>query len=395
MADEIIMRQQFAERINPRKFAYNALKALFVAKEIYDTKENFQTLYDYITGKKTPYEIGKEELKKDLFIDVDKIKRQYQIRKNKNISFKHKMPQKRTVKLPKGKRLVKRTTKPRVKSSALSKQIKDIKKSINADQSKHTYRERNYLSMRGYAGYKNVGILNAWSTTNIETSLANLRYYNPSTPSTLTTASGATGTFSRNIHIKNINAKAVFRNNAQVPCHVKIYLATPKNDTDTTPIGFYSSGGTDQFVGSFATGQPLMNITDCDQVMDNWNMKLLKSKFLDAGRQILVSYNTGQFDYNPSVTDTHNLLYQRHNKAFCYIVEVEGVVGHDSINSNTEVGTMDCQLDCLATCKTEILYDGGVPLNDFSATNNSQVTFTNAGLTGNKPANDNQAWTLG
>jgi hypothetical protein len=298
-----------------------------------------------------------------------------------------------TFKKSKRKTYKRRAYKPKAKvDKKQSKQINAIWKALKSDQALHTHRRRDFLQIGSSVNQVvNTGI-ESINTSNLEAAMAFLRYYDPSVPGTLITADAATGTYTRQIHFKSVSQKLTCRNNYQVPCWVTVYGCTPKNDTNITAPSFYSSGVTDQTIGPLAVTSPLLWPTDIKMVTDNWNMKRMKHKFLQPGAQFSVSHYGKSFDYDPSNVDTHNLQFQKKYQAFQYVIRVEGVYGHDT--AAAEATTLQAQIEAFVDSKFVMTYDAGVNLVDYSADNNASSSFTNGGVSSNKPVSDNQAYSV-
>lgn len=278
--------------------------------------------------------------------------------------------------------------KKRTKKTSLTKQVKEIKKSIKADQARHTYKatyKNRIIANPGGCEHESV---NVGGVSRLEEYIANLRYYDPSNPGTLVTASGATGTFSRNIHFKNINSRLEVRNNFLVPCKVKVYLVMPKSDTTIAPLTYYNNGIDDQVISTADETTPLLHLTDITMFNQQYKAKLVKSKYLLAGQEFSVSHNTGAFNYDPALTDSHTLEYQPKFKTAVWTIRVEPVLHHDTIVS-TEIGLGYGAVDTVAFVKAEILYDAGTPLDDIYLSEGRTTTFTNAGVTSVSSIPDN------
>lgn len=211
--------------------------------------------------------------------------------------------------------------------------------------------------------------------TELENAMQYLRYYDPSTPSSLVTANAATGTYTRQIHFESFYSKLRLRNNYQIPCKVTVYSCVPKTDTSTDPTSFFSAGVTDQTVSGVTTSSPLISLWDMDMVKDNWSCVKTTSMELRPGREMVCAYAGKAFDYDPSNADTHSLSYQKKYRAHVWVVQVEGIIGHD--NTALEYATLLAGVDYVCDRKFVMTYDAGANLNDFSADDNSSLSFTN------------------
>lgn len=281
------------------------------------------------------------------------------------------------------------------KTKKLSKQVKEIKKSLKSDQGRQTIRQRDIL--QAGANTNQVVFTGGGSvrTTDLEAVMSSLRYYNPAVPGTLTTADASTGTYTRQVHFESITTACKVRNNYQIPCNVKLYLCTPKQDTNITPESFYSSAVTDQTIGPLAVTSPMLWMSDMDLVRNNWNLKLMKSKLLQPGQELSASKSFPCFDYDPSNTDTHSLAFQKKYRASRWIIWLQGPLGHDI--SAAQVSDLRCQVDAEFIRKFVITYDAGVNVNDYRVIDNASSSFTNnggLGVVANKPVSDNQSYSV-
>lgn len=279
------------------------------------------------------------------------------------------------------------------KKKSVRRQLRDIRRSLKSDQARHTRRTRATTTLRisanqaGYSQHDPCGI------TDIEAACAALRYYDPSAPSSLVTAAGATGTYTRQIHFESVYSKLEVRNNYLVPVKLKVYCFVPKHDTNIPPSTYFSDGITDQEAsGTGASSSPLLYPTDFDMVNDNWKSVKTTSMVLEPGRTKVCAYMRKAFDYDPSNADTHSLEYQAKYMAQVWYVRVEGIIGHDTTLG--EYTTLPGGVDLLSDRKWVITYDAGVNLNDISYSNGASATFTNAGLVSILGPSDNIGYSV-
>lgn len=273
--------------------------------------------------------------------------------------------------------------------TSLKKEVKQIKRQLNADSARHVYKSLTGTSYSCAVNQCVYGQNDIVSGTLLETFMANLRYYDPSTPGTLITASGATGTFQREVHFKNVHSTLEIRNNYQIPCKVKVYLLKPKGDTAITPTTYYNNSITDQLIGGGSTTTKGVFPTDLRAFMAQWSVQCVKDVILDAGATIYARHNTGQFRYDPSLFDSHSLDYQSKFKSCSWFIRIEGVFGHDT--AAAERTTLAGQVDINMLTRAEIIYDAGTVLDDLYVNNAHSASFTNGGVVSNKPIADNQA----
>jgi len=289
----------------------------------------------------------------------------------------------------KGKRYSPRTVKKR--STNIVKQVKDLTKLVKSDQAFHTHKLTTSYRLISGVGACAHNTYN-FNISSIETLSAQLRYYNPSVPGTLTTADPNTGTYSRQVHFMNVSNSLHVANNYQVPAEVRAYLCIPKGDTSIGPTTYYANGITDQVItGGDATTLDIY-LTDIDVLKSQYSVKLLKKKVLMPGSTMDVIHNTGSFDYDPSVYDSHTVTFQPKFKNHCLVLRVQGVLGHDT--TADEQNVLASGIDIEHRLVARISYDAGSNLNDIYITNNRDATFTNGGVISSKPVSDNIGYSV-
>lgn len=270
---------------------------------------------------------------------------------------------------------------------ALGQQIAKLHKAIKADRSTHIYKKLTSSDLDSAIGLCNHTYFAPNRVSELEVAIANLRYYDPSNPATLLTASGATGTFSRDIHIKNAHSKLRFRNNYQVPARVKVYLCLTKHDTNDHPITTYEAGITDQVISGGDSTTPAIYLNDIEVVKEAWKIDCVFDKVLMPSFEGSVSHSTGAFEYDPAHTDTDSTAYQKRYKAFAWVVRLEGVCGHDTVADQQTL--LPASLDIESFYKVDIVYDAGINLNDIYVSDTRGTTFTNSGVVSSFPVADN------
>lgn len=224
----------------------------------------------------------------------------------------------------------------------------------------------------------------------IETVLAQLKYYDPATPGTLVTADGSTGTYSRNFYFKPTYMKITIRNNYQVPCNVRVYQLKVKTDTNMTPETAWLNGLADLSNGTI--NDIGMYPSDSPQFGDFWGVINETTIRLEPGQEKKFSMSSPSFNYDPSISDSHALAYQVDQHVRSMLVSVSGVIGHDSAVT-TEFGRLGAGVDIDLYKVYTIDYDAGANLK-YIYYSNGYSTFTNGGLVSNKPVADNQAYSL-
>lgn len=272
----------------------------------------------------------------------------------------------------------------------INKQIKELKRLTESDMGTLIYRA--CVVGAGGVSVNTSGTATALdvSVSNLETVLAQLRYYNPSVPGTLTTADGAAGTFQKDFLFNKLSMKVLFRNNYQIPCKVRIFVCQPKEDTSISPVTAFTNGLTD--IGAPSSGAPNVYLTDSVQFSDLWKIVASKKAVLEPGREVTISHSVKPFHYDPSLVDSHSQSYQNRFASTVIIYRLEGVLSHDSAVS-TEHGTSQARLDIRSDVTYEVRYSAGADIK-YLVLVNDMDTPTNGFVCSNKPVADNQAYSV-
>lgn len=277
-----------------------------------------------------------------------------------------------------------KSTPSKVKTNA--SRISKLSKMVEADMGTHIWRARSTgacVAAQNLAAYHESAV----STNTVETALTNLKYYNPSTPGTLTTASAASGTYAKEFLITNFYSKITVRNNYQVPAKITIYCVVPKDDTSVLPVTAFVNGLAD--VGNPSSTSQLVHLTDSILFTDMYRIVSSVKKVLNPGQQADSVYAGKPFTFDPHHVDTHSLTYQARYNSHLFIIRCEGVLGHD--NALSEYGTLPAAVDFYHDKKIITKYSAGVSLTTVEVINNAD-TFTNGGVVSQKPTADNQAY---
>lgn len=275
------------------------------------------------------------------------------------------------------------------KRTSVKKEIRKLKQIAEADRGTLIYRDRQVSALSSSVNQTGYNEHNCNGATVLETVLGQLRYYNPSAPSSLVTADGTTGTYSKDFVFDTMHFNLVARNNYQVPVECTIYYFRVKVDTNITPNTAFSNGLTD--VSSAATTSPLTFVTDSDQVTTLWTIVKSKKRVLNPGTQMSLIHTEKSIKYDPSLHDSHNLEYNRKHRSIVSLVRVEGVIGHDT--SAAERGFLQAGVDYYIDKKFVVNYQAGADIK-WIHVNNSSSTFTNAGVVSSKPVSDNLSYSV-
>lgn len=272
------------------------------------------------------------------------------------------------------------TTMPKLKSGKkLKRAVRTLEKkgetlSLTNNIATHTHRRR-YVGQLISAN--NAMVQQAYVTNDTDTyelALAELRYYDPSTPGTLITADGASGTYSRDYFFTSVTMSLIATNNFTAPVKIRVYCLRPKQKTNKLPTTAYSEGLADQAgfgASPPSVTSPLMHVTDIDLFNKNWAIENSVSRTLTAGQSITLSCHEQKIKYNPAIIDSHAQIFRPDLKNRTFLVRIEGgILAHGS-SPTTTVGRTQSGVDIEVDQKYVIRYDAGVELNDFTTSDGS------------------------
>lgn len=268
------------------------------------------------------------------------------------------------------------------------KEVKVIKKHLDQMSATHIHKFRNVnrlFSNEGDAQYTSYAIGN---TGTIEAALANLRYFDPGT-NALVNANPASGTYSRDIHVKKTVHSALVRNNYQVPADVRVYAYIPRGDTDNTPNDLRLAGLADQ--GNPGAGSLMLYPSDSRLVSKTWRPLKVLSKVLQPGQQMSISHLLKSYEYSFDNSDENTEIYKKDQGGFAWLIRIEGCLGHDSVLN--EQNSLASGVDIEYRVIYEFEYDAGKDLYDISVSDTGD-TFTNTPLISNRPMSDNQGYSV-
>lgn len=272
---------------------------------------------------------------------------------------------------------------------ALKSQVRTLSKKTNESLSELTYRSITAYKLQSGVDSQAVGQEHLCGVSNLEAVLAQAKFYDPTNPGTLITSNLSTGGYSRKVTFKSCHMRVDLRNSYQVPVEIRVYSCGVSDDTDYTPSQAWTN--------SVGDSSNLTSITQpytypSDSVAKNiWNYKLIKKRELRPGQHTTVSVNEKSFNYDPSVTDNHNLSYQRlfgHGRSM--LIVVNSVLSHDTVADQQGLGAG--AIDYCVRKRFVVQYNAGGPsIKYLYYSNGMDNIFTNGAVTGNM-VTDNQSF---
>lgn len=275
------------------------------------------------------------------------------------------------------------------KQKQLSKKVKELERLTEADIGTLTFRDREADRILSSVNSQAVSNYICVSSAAVEEVIAQLRYYDPTAPTALVTADGATGTYQKEFYFKTIFTQLHMANNYQVPADVSVYLCEAKVDTSINPATAWANGLTDS--SNVANTDINIYPSDSDQLTDLYNVKRVFNRVLMPGRTASVKYSPKPFSYDPSFTDSHSQTYQKAFRGAVWLVVLRGVLGHDT--TANEQGILGSGLDIEVKRTFVVKYPAGADIK-YTYSTNGLSSFTNAGVISNKPVSDNQSYSV-
>ena len=274
--------------------------------------------------------------------------------------------------------------KPKGKVGRNKQQIATLRNRVNASMGTLTYRDVAANVINASPNECHYGdFINASSST-IELALAQLRYYDPTAPTSLVVAPAATGTYRKVIRIVKSTLSLELRNNYDLGCNLRAYACSVKHDTSILPSVAMTNALADMS-NSLAITSTAVFPTDCPQLLDLWNVKQICNVTLRPGESKTVSYaSSGSYEYDPSLTDSHALDYQRTFDGSVIMIRMCGLPAHDT-SVTTEHGLAKASMDYILRRTFVVDYDAGINIKFLYVADNLD-TFTNNGYVGHTQA---------
>lgn len=226
----------------------------------------------------------------------------------------------------------------------------------------------------------------------IEAQLANLKFFNPATPGTLTSASGVSGTYQRNMLFKSVSSKLCLRNNYQSDADVSLYLCACKDDTDLSAYTAWQNGIT-KGSNLSATSQIGQYPSDYNVFNDLYKIVKTHKMVLTPGQYFTTSNTVDNVEYDSSTVDAHNLTHQTEYKNFQWLIIVKGVISHDT-SVATEQTLAQAGVDWQMSNTYVIEYNAGTNITFTIVSNTMDAAFTNGGVQSHQPVPDNISYSV-
>lgn len=281
------------------------------------------------------------------------------------------------------------------KNKEQDKRISKLSKQVDQATGHLTYRTIAGTQSLAAANKQQVEYFGPNTTTILETVLGQCKYFDPSNPGTLLTASQASGTYSRISQFDSVSAKLTIRNNYQSTASVKVYLFVNKDDT--------SKGSTSAWSDSITNGDVAGSVDSIDDIgayptdlallTDLYKVTKIKDVVLQPGQVARVSHTSKGFSYDSATVDSHALGYQRQYQSFQMCVVHHGLPAHDSVVAD-QCGLPATGMDIRSDYVYKVTYNAGINLRYAYVDSAGLSNATNGFVESQKPVSDNQAFSI-
>lgn len=280
------------------------------------------------------------------------------------------------------------------KKKTVKSRVKAIERQLREEEGNLFYRKiASARQVIATASTQSSGHYSSNYTTSIEAALAQMRFYNPATPGTLTTSDLTSGTNSK---AARVSAKGyiLLANNYQVPVVATLYCIAPKTDHSINSTSAIDGGLADSSAGPLTSTSITVKPSDSLQFRDLWKVLKKKTVVLKPGKTLRMSYSTKEFMYDPSYVDSQTASYQPRNQSRSWLVMLKGVLGHD-ISDTTQQAFMVGGVDIVNYTQLHVRYNAGIKMTYFvEESSGLDTAFTNSGVVSEQPVADNIAYSV-
>lgn len=285
------------------------------------------------------------------------------------------------------------TRKNTKKNQEQDKRLNKLSKQVDQATGHLTFRKLQVMQVLTQATKQKMRAVIPYTVSDLESVLAQCKYFNPATPGTLTTGSQASGTYSRTSLFDSVTMAMNIRNNYQSDISLKLYLCTNKEDTAKSVETAITDSVADNYYGA-VTGSDDAGcfISDLALVHDLYKVKQVMSKRLKSGQEVTYSHSVGPFSYDSATVDSHNLAYQKAYKSFQVLVVIRGCLAHDPIVAN-QVGSIEGGVDVRYDTIFKVSYNAGINIK-YCFVDNLTTGSSNGFVQSQKPIVDNQPYSI-
>lgn len=241
--------------------------------------------------------------------------------------------------------------------------------------STHTFRYSGLQSVQTTPPGINHKLIGKFKTTQIESLMSSLRFFDPTTGNVATRDMTTTRAYRSSYAIKRSTVKLSFWNTGKVPANFVVYRFKCISATESSPMDLYDATPATQggMLAQISASSPVITqpsksemlyITDCNSVKHYWQLDQTTYKHLASGAMSSVShsvYNIPFSEHDINAAASYDPAY----KSFVYVIRLAPGVSYDKTNYvNTNIPPVVMTTKSVKTLVLE--YDAGIGLNDFS-----------------------------
>ncbi len=248
----------------------------------------------------------------------------------------------------------------RPKVMRLTKQVRKLASIQAGTTGELIYRASFYDRILSADSSMSTSFMEWMSAAQIETGLAQLRYYDIKIPTALLTVDFSVGGYQKEVRIDQVKMSIQLRANYTVPVRYQVYLCKVKIDTGQNPVTLFNSGIADS--SNIDPASELMFPRDSTQLTDTWSVKKLRSGLLKPGDEVTITHREHKpFTYDPALQDIVTAEFKKRNRCFAFFVRTQGVMAHDSV-SVIEQGYQNTIVDYNLKSTFRATYDAGADI---------------------------------
>jgi hypothetical protein len=214
-----------------------------------------------------------------------------------------------------------------------------------------------------------------------------LKFYNPATPSTLTSTNVNLGGNNQTILFPQIVSTIRLHNNYQVPVNVTVYLVEVTGDTSHNPLTCIQNGLVN--VGNPPNTSTLIYPTDSPMFRQLWKIVKCKKVIIQPGDMFTMSSCVKNLRYTPQKHDDHSSAFQRKERTRYWLFRMLGKLGHDTVLDSDQQTDLQAAVDYEHIRKYVVKYDGGSKMTEIEVDDNAVASFTNGGVVSSITGVDN------
>ena len=203
-----------------------------------------------------------------------------------------------------------------------------------------------------------------FSTSQIETAIAQLRDYDITTPASLVSNAQLSGTYNRIISITGVLQTLTLRNNSTGPTRVRVYCIAPKESTNQPATTLIANGFASNVAGALTETSPYVYPTDSKLFTKAYKINCTEDVLLHPGEEQKFTLRSKKFDYNPILADTETDAYQKRYGSCGFLIRVMGVISHDA-TATTNVGYSPAFVDAVWKIAIKISHTTGTQLGNY------------------------------